>query len=510
VSQPDGAHGRPGIAFTLNGRSVDVDPVDASLLDALRGPLGVRSVKDGCSPQGQCGCCTVLVDGQPRVACVTPLARVAGRDVTTLEGLAGAGEWCARFGAAGATQCGFCTPGIIVRAAASHPTHDTAARQLLLAHLCRCTGWNTVVEAITGRTAAAECVDPAAAARRAQLEGGGPQSVGAHVAGGGGGFAADTAPDGCLIALLDQRGEWVVGETMTEARRLAARVQGRRTTEALHWPVAVPPGEWLATLQTTWVEPAYLEPDASWCLPGGEPTSPLANGGAFGGKTESGVAAAARRLADLHGRAVLAQYLREDVARLGPKRPPIAAGIGHDGRVVVHAARTAGLAELLAGLDVQLVEHDVAGPPTSLALRGAGWVEVAVLRSRLAAAPDQVVAPGGGQAWATVDDHGVHVGVRCGVPLDPTVLRSYCIGAAHMALGWVRSEGIAVDEAGAVHDLTIRSFGVLRAVDTPPITVEIIADDAEPVNGSDAVFAAVAAAAWRHSGWAPRWPTMRT
>jgi aerobic-type carbon monoxide dehydrogenase small subunit (CoxS/CutS family) len=500
---------QPGLAFTLNGRLVDVDLADGSLLDALRGPLGVRSVKDGCSPQGQCGCCTVLVDGQPRVACVTPLARVAGRDVTTLEGLADASEWCARFGTAGATQCGFCTPGIIVRAAGVRAVDNAAARQLLSAHMCRCTGWNTVVEAITGRSAAAECTDPAAAARRAQLEGGQPQVVGANGAAGGGGFAADTAPDGCLIALLDHRGEWVVGETMAEARRAAARVQGRRTTVALRWPVAAPPGEWWATLQTTWVEPAYLEPDASWCLPGGEPTSPLANGGAFGGKADSGVAEAARRLAAVHGRAVLAQYLREDVVRLGPKRPPMAAGIDDDGRVVVHAARTAGLAELLEGLDVQLVEHDVAGPPTSLALRGAGWAEVAVLRSRLAAAPDHVVAPNGGQAWATVDDHGVQVRVRCGAPLDATVLRSYCIGAAHMALGWVRSEGLAVDAAGVVHDLTIRSFGVLRAADTPPITVEIMADDADPVNGSDAVFAAVAAAAWRHSGWAPRWPTMR-
>jgi hypothetical protein len=57
------------------------------------------------------------------------------------------------------------------------------------------------------------------------------------------------------------------------------------------------------------------------------------------------------------------------------------------------------------------------------------------------------------------------------------------------------------------HDLTIRSFGILRAVDTPPIEVVLADDDGEPVNGSDAVFAAVAAAAWARSGWAPRWPT---
>ncbi|HEY3810594.1 MAG TPA: hypothetical protein VGL49_04095, partial [Acidimicrobiales bacterium] len=60
---------------------------DGTLLDALRQDLGCGAVKDGCSPQGQCGCCTVLIDGAPRVACVTPLRRVAGRSVTTVDGL---------------------------------------------------------------------------------------------------------------------------------------------------------------------------------------------------------------------------------------------------------------------------------------------------------------------------------------------------------------------------------------------------------------------------------------
>ena len=80
--------------------------------------------------------------------------------------------------------------------------------------------------------------------------------------------------------------------------------------------------------------------------------------------------------------------------------------------------------------------------------------------------------------------------VRCGIPLDQVVLRSYCIGAVHMALGWVRWEGLAVDDDGVPPDLTIRSFGMLRASDTPHIDVEIEDDDREPVNGSDAVFAA--------------------
>ena len=83
--------------------------------------------------------------------------------------------------------------------------------------------------------------------------------------------------------------------------------------------------------------------------------------------------------------------------------------------------------------------------------------------------------------------------VAAGDPLDEIVLRSYCIGAAHMALGWVTSEGIAVDEEGEPLDLTIRSFGVLRAVDTPPITVEI-----EPTTTARLATAATPCS--------PRWP----
>ena len=72
-------------------------------------------------------------------------------------------------------------------------------------------------------------------------------------------------------------------------------MQGRRTTLPLTWPLDVPPGDWVRTLRTTWVEPGYLEPDASWCEPGGEPASPLANGGAFGGKVDTEVARVAPR-----------------------------------------------------------------------------------------------------------------------------------------------------------------------------------------------------------------------
>jgi CO/xanthine dehydrogenase Mo-binding subunit len=104
---------------------------------------------------------------------------------------------------------------------------------------------------------------------------------------------------------------------------------------------------------------------------------------------------------------------------------------------------------------------------------------------------------------------GVDVAVRCGQPLDHSVLRSYVTGAAHMAMGWVCAEAIAVDEHGVPEDLTIRSFGIMRAKDTPPVRVTIEPDDGLPVNGSDAAFAAVAAATWMAQGLPPRWPTRR-
>jgi CO/xanthine dehydrogenase Mo-binding subunit len=83
------------------------------------------------------------------------------------------------------------------------------------------------------------------------------------------------------------------------------------------------------------------------------------------------------------------------------------------------------------------------------------------------------------------------------------------VGAAHQGLGWVTSEGLAVDDGGEVHDLTIRSFGVLRAVDMVPVEVEVDPGSGPPVRGSDAVFAAVAGAVWVAQGCPPDWPTAR-
>jgi aerobic-type carbon monoxide dehydrogenase small subunit (CoxS/CutS family) len=541
------------VAFTCDGVPVDVVPAPgASLLDVLREDLDVRSVKDGCAPQGQCGCCTVLVDGEPRVACVTPVARVAGRSVTTLDGL-DPGErerFADAFAATGGSQCGFCTPGIIVRAAAAAARGrdvTATADRVLAAHLCRCTGWVTIREAFDAATGDAPHVprDLDAASQRAALEGGGPQRVAREVPLGEGGFADDTAPHGALVAVpLPPHSEaraheaaglrWVVGESLVEARTSAGKVQGRRTTVSPAPPLDAPTApDGGVAVATGWVEPAYLEPDASWCEPGGDPASPLANGGAFGGKLDSLAPSAARELADQLGRAVRVVYSREDVVRLGPKRPPIAAtAVLRDGRVVIDGVVVGAVAPpgdamcvYDLGIDESWSTTTVPGPPTSSRLRAWPLAERTLLvEGALDAAgvdresllPDDraaavlldvcAVEPGSGAlAGARVDVDAasgeataVQVRVAAGDPLDGVTLRSYCVGAAHMALGWVLSEGLTVDpETGDVLDLTIRSFGILRAQDMPSVDVTIVDDPGAPrAAASDAVFAAVAAATW--------------
>jgi hypothetical protein len=130
-----------------------------------------------------------------------------------------------------------------------------------------------------------------------------------------------------------------------------------------------------------------------------------------------------------------------------------------------------------------------------------------------------VTLPGGGRASVSVQTGAgtgpsgrgtVSVEVWAGEILDPVTLRSYVVGAVHQALGLVWSEGIAVDAAGVPLDLTIRSFGILTARDMPQVEVTLHEDDRWPVNGSDAVFAATVAAAWKAEGVPPRWPTRRS
>lgn len=510
----------------VNGEARTVADETSTLLDVLRGECGITSVKDGCSPQGQCGCCTVLVDGQARVSCVTPVRRVRGRAITTVEGLDHRTRtaWGEAFTSTGGSQCGFCTPGIVcrfesLRAKGGQHNDRSTAEDALLAHLCRCTGWQPIVDAWVAFPTAPSVSVTDAAIRRAEIEGGAAQGVGSHIALGEGGFADDTAPAEALVAVPHPNlaGEWIVAASRTDAVRAAGKVQGRRTTATFGPPIDLPEGDWAITLQTSWVEPGYLETDASWCAPGGTPVSALANGGAFGGKANTEVVAASRRLADEHDRPVRVLYAREDVVRLGAKRPPLAAGLKLDGTGVIRVARTAGIVDAIVRVlpEVTVEEVDIPGPATDAVVRGAGWLEASVLAAAIRGEVGWIESPGGGSATAAIaDDGSVDVRVRAGAVADDveaTVLRSYCTGAAHMGLGLVRSEHLAVDpDDGSIHDLTIRSFGILRAVDTPTIDVTLEPSDGEPVNASDAAMAAVAAAAWLQAALPSSWPMQTT
>ncbi|MEP7379748.1 MAG: selenium-dependent xanthine dehydrogenase [Chloroflexota bacterium] len=154
--------------LTLNGREVDVATAEGvSLLELLRDECGLRSMKDGCAPEGSCGACTVIVDGRPVVSCAQPASRFAGRNVETLEGLADEvrRSWAQAFVGLGASQCGFCTPGIVMKAEAllrrvDHPSDAEVARALA-GNVCRCTGYVSIVRAIQAVAAQRAGVEPA-------------------------------------------------------------------------------------------------------------------------------------------------------------------------------------------------------------------------------------------------------------------------------------------------------------------------------------------------------------
>ncbi|HKP12832.1 MAG TPA: selenium-dependent xanthine dehydrogenase, partial [Blastocatellia bacterium] len=143
------------IEFTLNDQPRAVEGGEGmTLLEVLRDQCGVLSPKDGCSPTGQCGCCTVIIDDRAVVSCAVPAKNAAGKRVVTLEGFSELERdtFADSFIAAGGLQCGFCTPGIIVRAKhllgkSPEPTDDQINR-ILSMHHCRCTGYVKVVDSI--------------------------------------------------------------------------------------------------------------------------------------------------------------------------------------------------------------------------------------------------------------------------------------------------------------------------------------------------------------------------
>ncbi|MEO1057622.1 MAG: 2Fe-2S iron-sulfur cluster-binding protein, partial [Actinomycetota bacterium] len=143
------------VGFELNGSPVSVRRDHPHLLAALREELDVTSPKDGCSPSGQCGCCTVLIDGKANVACQYDVAKAEGRSVVTLEGVDAdeRQQFADAFAACGGLQCGFCIPGIVMRAKAQiDKKGDALTREAMAphlgAHLCRCTGYVKILDAI--------------------------------------------------------------------------------------------------------------------------------------------------------------------------------------------------------------------------------------------------------------------------------------------------------------------------------------------------------------------------
>jgi aerobic-type carbon monoxide dehydrogenase small subunit (CoxS/CutS family) len=143
------------VAFTLNGASisVDVDPAER-LLDTLRYRLGLTGTKEGCG-EGECGACTVYLNGLPVNSCLVPIYQVRGARVETVESLDPAA--LEPLGRSGATQCGACTPGVAMTACwiGAHPellgTHTI--RELMAGNLCRCTGYDGIVDGIAARLA---------------------------------------------------------------------------------------------------------------------------------------------------------------------------------------------------------------------------------------------------------------------------------------------------------------------------------------------------------------------
>ncbi len=145
----------PKLTFTLNGKRTgcNYEP-GMHFLEVLREELGIVSPKNGCAPEGACGCCTILVDGRPALACLRKPEQMEGRDVITLEGIPEEmRETLGRsFVHEGGVQCGFCIPGIVVRATSmirQGCTHDReAVKQGLSGHICRCTGYSRILDAI--------------------------------------------------------------------------------------------------------------------------------------------------------------------------------------------------------------------------------------------------------------------------------------------------------------------------------------------------------------------------
>jgi len=473
--------------LTVNGQSVAIQGRHEHLLAALRDELGIMSPKDGCSPSGQCGCCAVLVDGRARVACQTSLERSAGCEVVTLEGLSAEerNRMADVFAACGALQCGFCTPGILIRAKSlvdrkgSELTREEASRHLG-GHLCRCTGYTKILDAVEAlaRGETPEAAVPGGVGSR------GIKYEARELALGDRRYIDDLRPEGLLHGALllseHARADIVRIDTSAadamdgvEAVFLADRVPGELRVGIIHkdWPVFIPEGgrtsyvgDVLAMVvadtratarraaeavqvtyevhppitdpvaavangaddavwqldgnvlsrsayargdvdaalaasahtvhevfQTQRIEHAFLEPESTLAVPGGDGTMHVysggqgvwddrdqiasvlgvdpqqitvelvSNGGAFGGKEDMSNQAQTALAAWLLGRPVLCTLSREESLRMHPKRHPIRiemwAGCDGDGKLTALRAQMVGDSGPYASVGMKVLER---------------------------------------------------------------------------------------------------------------------------------------------------------
>jgi len=244
--------------FDLNGAPVEASGDHPHLLAALRDELGITSPKDGCAPSGQCGCCTVLVNGKARIACQTSMEKAEGASITTLEGLPDdeRERYATAFAAHGALQCGFCTPGILMRTKAlvdkkgTALTRDDASRHLG-AHLCRCTGYVKILDAVESLASGGIPV----AMPRGGIGTSGVKVEATELSLGDRPFIDDMAPLGMLHAALRLadharadvvRIDTMAAEAVDGVHRVltAADIPGKHRVGIIHtdWPVMIPEG----------------------------------------------------------------------------------------------------------------------------------------------------------------------------------------------------------------------------------------------------------------------------
>ena len=142
------------ISFTLNGKKQAYKGLPFKrLIDVLREDFGLTGTKEGCG-EGECGACTVVVDGAPMASCLIPVSQMQGRSIETVESLGQPDKLDSlqkSFLKHGGSQCGFCTPGILMSASRLQTKKHSGIRKAMAGHLCRCTGYQQIVDSIRNK-----------------------------------------------------------------------------------------------------------------------------------------------------------------------------------------------------------------------------------------------------------------------------------------------------------------------------------------------------------------------